>query len=105
MPNLRNAKKALSQSRVRAVRNANVKGHIDTMRRMFRKLLEAGKIEQAKKLVSELDKAMDKAVTKHVFKANTAARVKSRSMLALNKAAAAPKKEPVVKKEKVAKAK
>lgn len=91
MPNLRNAKKALGQSRVRAVRNANVKGHIDTMRRSFRKLLEAGKIEDAQKLVRELDQAMDKAVTKHVFKANTAARVKSRTMLALNKAAVAKK--------------
>ncbi len=91
MPNLRNAKKALNQSRVRAVRNANVKGHIDTMRRSFRKLLDAGKIEDAQKLVRELDQAMDKAVTKHVFKANTAARVKSRTMLALNKAAVAKK--------------
>ena len=91
MPNLRNAKKALGQSRVRAARNANVKGHIDTMRRSFRKLLEAGKIEDAQKLVRELDQAMDKAVTKHVFKANTAARVKSRTMLALNKAAVAKK--------------
>lgn len=100
MPNLRNAKKALKQSDVRRVRNANVKGHIDTMRRSFRKLLEAGKIEDAQKLVRELDQAMDKAVTKHVFKANTAARVKSRTMLALNKAAVAPKKEVVAKKAK-----
>ena len=91
MPNLRNAKKALKQSEVRRVRNANVKGHIDTMRRSFRKLLEAGKIEDAQKLVRELDQAMDKAVTKHVFKANTAARVKSRTMIALNKAAVAKK--------------
>ena len=91
MPNLKNAKKALKQSEVRRVRNANVKGHIDTMRRSFRKLLEAGKIEDAQKLVRELDQAMDKAVTKHVFKANTAARVKSRSMIALNKAAATKK--------------
>ncbi len=100
MPNLRNAKKAMKQSEVRRVRNANVKGHIDTMRRSFRKLLEAGKIEDAQKLVRELDQAMDKAVTKHVFKANTAARVKSRAMLALNKAAAAPKKEAAAKKTK-----
>ncbi len=100
MPNLRNAKKALKQSEVRRVRNANVKGHIDTMRRSFRKLLESGKIEDAQKLVRELDQAMDKAVTKHVFKANTAARVKSRTMLALNKAASAPKKEVAAKKTK-----
>lgn len=92
MPNLSNAKKALAQSKVRAARNANVKGHIDSMRRSFRKLLEAGKIEDAQKLVRELDQAMDKSVTKHVVKANTAARVKSRTMIALNKAIAAKKK-------------
>ncbi|MEK9155666.1 MAG: 30S ribosomal protein S20 [Patescibacteria group bacterium] len=92
MPNLRNAKKALAQSKVRAVRNANVKGHIDSMRRSFRKLLAAGNIEEAQKLVRELDQAMDKSVTKHVIKANTAARVKSRTMIALNKAVANKKK-------------
>ncbi len=92
MPNLSNAKKALAQSKVRAARNANVKGRIDSMRRAFRKLLDAGNIEEAQKLVRELDQAMDKSVTKHVVKANTAARVKSRTMVALNKAIAAKKK-------------
>lgn len=91
MPNLKNAKKALAQSKVRAVRNQNIKGHIDSLRRSFRKLLEAGKIDDAKKLIAELNKAMDKSVTKRVIKANTAARVKSRTMIALNKAAAAKK--------------
>lgn len=102
MPNLRNAKKALIQSRVRAARNANVKGHIESLRRSFRKLLEAGKIDDAKKLINELNQAMDKSVTKHVVKANTAARVKSRAMMALNKAAVAT---PVVAKAKTAKKK
>ncbi len=92
MPNLSNAKKALAQSKVRAARNANVKGRIDSMRRSFRKLLDTGNIEEAQKLVRELDQAMDKSVTKHVVKANTAARVKSRTMIALNKAIAAKKK-------------
>lgn len=92
MPNLRNAKKALKQSQVRAVRNANVRGHIDSLRRSFRKLLESGKTEEAQKLINELNQAMDKSVTKNVVKANTAARVKSRTMVALNKALAAKKK-------------
>jgi ribosomal protein S20 len=92
MPNLSNAKKALAQSKVRAARNANVKGRIDSLRRSFRKLIDSGNIEEAQKLVRELDQAMDKSVTKHVVKANTAARVKSRTMVALNKAIAAKKK-------------
>lgn len=91
MPNLKNAKKALAQNAVRAVRNKHVKGHIDSLRRSFRKLLDAGKFDEAKTLINELNKAMDKSVTKHVVKANTAARVKSRTMLALNKAAATKK--------------
>ena len=92
MPNLKNAKKALKQSQVRAVRNEKVRGHIESLRRSFRKLLEAGKIEEAQKLINELNKAMDKSVTKRVVKANTAARVKSRAMANLNKAVAAKKK-------------
>lgn len=91
MPNLRNAQKALAQSKVRAIRNANVKGHIDSMRRSFTKLLALGKLDDARKLVQELDQAMDKSVTKKIVKANTAARVKSRTMLALNKAMAVKK--------------
>ncbi|MFA6018201.1 MAG: 30S ribosomal protein S20 [Patescibacteria group bacterium] len=91
MPNLKNAKKALKQSNVRAVRNANVKAHIDSMRRAFKKLLEAGSIEEAQKLVCELNQAIDKSVTKKIVKANTASRVKSRTMIALNKVIAAKK--------------
>jgi small subunit ribosomal protein S20 len=92
MPNLRNAKKALKQSQTRAVRNEHVRGHIESLRRSFRKLLDAGNIEEAQKLVNEINKAMDKAVTKRVVKANAASRVKSRMMVNLKKAVVAKKK-------------
>lgn len=86
MPNLKNAKKALKQSLVRTERNKIVSANIDSMRRNFRKLLEAGKIDDATKLVRDLGKALDKAVTKKVVKLNAASRIKSRAMATLKKA-------------------
>jgi len=85
MPNLKNAKKALKQSIARASRNKIVEANIDSMRRQFRKLLEAGKHEDASKLVRDLGKTLDKAVTKNVLKLNTAARIKSRTAIRLAK--------------------
>jgi small subunit ribosomal protein S20 len=85
MPNLQNAKKALRQSIVRAGRNKQMRERIDFMRRSFRKLLAENKLDDAKKLVSDLTQALDKAVGKNLIKKNTAARVKSRAMAHLNK--------------------
>ena len=87
MPILQNAKKALRQSQVREARNIKVRENIAFMRRNFRKLLEAKKLDEAKALIRDLGKALDKAVTKGVVKKNTAARIKSRSTIRLNKAA------------------
>lgn len=85
MPNLKNAKKALRQSIVRAERNTKVRENIAFMRREFRKLLTDKKLDEAKALIKNLTQALDKAVGKNVMKANTASRVKSRAMLHLNK--------------------
>lgn len=85
MPNLQNAKKALRQSVVRAGRNKLMNERIDYMRRSFRKLLAEKKLDEAKKLVSELAQALDKAVGKNILKKNAAARIKSRTMAHLNK--------------------
>ena len=85
MPNLKNAKKALRQSIVRAERNTKVRENIAYMRREFRKLLTDKKLDEAKTLVKNLTQALDKAVKNNVVKANTAARVKSRAMTHLNK--------------------
>ncbi len=85
MPNLQNAIKALRQAKVRAERNKRRKNALETMRRMFRIKLEAGKIDEAKKLAQDIYQAIDKAVGKGVVKLNTGARVKSRMMARLNK--------------------
>lgn len=85
MPNLQNAKKALRQSLVRADRNKLMRERLDFMRRSFRKLLAENKLDEAKKLISNLSQALDKAAGKNLIKKNAAARVKSRAMAHLNK--------------------
>jgi len=86
MPNLANAKKALRQNLARAARRQPIIEEIHSSRRHFRKLLEAGKIEEAKAIMPKLDQMLDKAVTKNIFKLNKAARVKSRLMASLQRA-------------------
>ena len=88
MPQLANAKKALRQSAKRFERNKIVRAEIHSMRRSFRKLLEAKKFDEAQKMVPMLDKKLDKAVTKNVFKKNKSARIKSRLMKSLHAAKA-----------------
>ena len=87
MPNLANAKKALRQSEKRAARNKTVKDEIASLRRHFKTAMKDKKAEEAKKLALSIATKLDKATTKHVFKKNTAARLKSRMMLAVNKMA------------------
>ena len=88
MPNLDNAKKALRQADKRAARNKVIRDEIHSLRRSFRKLVDSGKIEDAKKMVPLMDKKLDKSVTKNIFKKNKIARVKSRLAAKLNKASA-----------------
>ncbi len=85
MPNLANAKKALRQSVKRALRNKTVKDEITSLRRHLKVAIKDKKIEEAKKLAQSLATKMDKAAGKKVMKKNTAARLKSRMMIAVNK--------------------
>ncbi len=85
MPNLANAKKALRQSKKKADRNKVVFEEIQSLRRRFRKLLEAKKFDEAKLMTDLINKKSDKAVTKRVIKKNHASRIKARSMAMLNR--------------------
>lgn len=86
MPNLQNAMKALRQANVRALRNKTRVNVLDTMKRQFRKALEAGKPAEAKEILSKLGQALDKASSKGVVKQNNVARTKSRLAIKLNAA-------------------
>ncbi len=88
MPNLPNAKKALRQSFTRYERNKLVRDEMHSLRRKLRKLIEAGKLDEAKKLMPTIDKKADKAVTKGIYKRNKAARIKARSMASIRRAEA-----------------
>jgi small subunit ribosomal protein S20 len=78
MPNLANAKKALRQADRRAARNKVKREELHSLRRMFRKLVEAGKLDEAKNMIPKLDKKIDKAIKDNIIKKNAGARVKSR---------------------------
>lgn len=97
MPQLANAKKALRQSKKKAARNKVHLDEIHSLRRKLRKLLEAGKNSEAIELVKLLDKRVDKAVKKNLFKMNKGARIKSRYMAHVNEATAAKKEEKTAK--------
>ena len=86
MPILPNAKKALRQSIRRGKRNKTILDEIDSLRRHFKVSLKEKKVEEAKKLVQSLTQKMDKAVSKKILKQNTVSRLKSRMVIAVNKA-------------------
>ncbi|PIX62358.1 30S ribosomal protein S20 [Candidatus Uhrbacteria bacterium CG_4_9_14_0_2_um_filter_41_50] len=88
MPQLAHAKKALRQSIKRFEANKIVRAEIDSMRRHFRKLLEAKNIDEAKAIIPELQQKLDKAVVKNIYKQNKSARIISRMSAALAKTVA-----------------
>ncbi len=58
----------------------------------FRKLVVAGKIEEAKKMVPEVEQAIDKAAKTNLIKGNNASRKKARLAAYLTKSAKAKTK-------------
>ena len=78
MPITRSAQKALRQSLRRRQRNLVKKEAYKRPVRDVRKLVAAGKSDEAKKLLPQLYKALDKAAKTNVIKKNKAARLKSR---------------------------
>jgi len=77
-PITKSAKKALRQSLKRRVRNLRKKEKIKNLFKQVKKLIFQKKIEEIKKLLPEIYKALDKAAKTGVIKKNTAARKKSR---------------------------
>ncbi len=84
MPNKASAKKALRQSKKRAIRNKIRLARIRDLRRHFRKSIEAKDREKAESLIKDLIVELDKAAQKKIIKLNTAARKKSRLMKKFN---------------------
>lgn len=78
MPIKKSAKKALRQSFKRRARNLTYKRKIKKLTKDIRKLVFQKKIKEAKSLLPQIYKILDKAIKIGVVKKNTAARKKSR---------------------------
>ena len=74
----KSAKKALRQSLKRRKTNAVQKSKIKNLLKQVRNLASQKKTEEAKKLLPQLYKILDKAAKTGLIKKNTAARKKSR---------------------------
>lgn len=77
MPNIKSAKKELRKSKKRSLKNKTVKENLKTILKKGRKSIE-GKAGDAKDLLTQSIKALDKAAQKGIIKKNTAKRKKSR---------------------------
>lgn len=85
MPNIKSAIKALRQSKRRKVRNVIRKNTYKAAVKQFKKLVIAGKKDEALKLLPQVYKNLDKAAKTGAIKKNTASRLKSRTTRLLAK--------------------
>lgn len=72
------ALKSLKQSRKRHLANLKVKERIKSAVKIFKKLLQEKKFEEAKKQLDKIYSLLDKAAKKKVIHPNKASRKKSR---------------------------
>jgi len=77
-PITKSAKKALRQSKKRRARNIQKKKIIKKSLKEIKKIVSEKKNEEAKKLLPQVYKLLDKAAKTGLIKKNTAARKKSR---------------------------
>jgi len=85
MPITKSAKKAIRQNIRRRARNLVYKSRIKDLIKEIRVLITEKKIEEAKKILPQVYKILDKAAKVGVIKKNSATRKKSRLAKLLNK--------------------
>jgi len=78
MPIKKSAKKALRKSEKRKILNLKIKKEIKNLLKEIKGLISQKKIDEAKKLLPRVYKALDKAAKRGVIKKNTASRKKKR---------------------------
>ena len=88
MPNIKSAKKRGKVIEKKTLRNNMIKSEYKSAVKKFEEAVAAGKIEDAKVLLSQATKKIDQACTKGVIVKNTAARKKSNLSKKLNAAMA-----------------
>lgn len=85
MPHHKSALKRVRQTEKRTERNRSLRSTLRTGIKKFIKILESDNLENAKNAYKEVQKTIDKAVSKGIIHRNTAARNKSRLRIALQK--------------------
>lgn len=85
MPITKSAKKALRQNKRRQKRNTAYKNKMKTLIKKVRVLASDKKTDEAKKMLPQVYKILDKSAKENVIKRNTASRQKSRLTKLVNK--------------------
>jgi small subunit ribosomal protein S20 len=83
MPNTASAKKRMRQDAVRRIRNRATKSSIRTQLRRVREAIAEKDLEKCQTEFRSLVQKLDRAATRNVIHANTAARTKSRLSAAI----------------------
>lgn len=84
MPITKSAKKALRQSKRRKARNLQKKEKIKSLIKQVRNLVLEKNVKEAKKLLPQVYKFLDKAAKTKLIKKNTASRKKARITKLIN---------------------
>jgi len=92
VPNLASTAKRVRQNERNRTRNRSRKAELKTETRKLTDALHDGKLDQAKKLLTQVTKKLDQVAAKGSVHRNTASRRKSRLAKRLNAAAAAKSK-------------
>ena len=85
MPIIKSAKKALRQNIKRRKENSRKKRTIKKLSKKLDNLISSNKMKEAKEILPQLYKALDKAAKTNVIKKRAASRKKSRLSKKLNK--------------------
>ena len=88
---LKSAKKVIRSSAKKRVFNVRRKAGTDSAKKEVVRLVKVGKIEDARKALDALYKALDKTAKTKFIKKNKASRLKSRMAKFVNKVAASKK--------------
>lgn len=78
MPNIKSSKKAVKVIAKKTANNHELKMRVQNLIKNCEKEIAAGKVEEANKLLKDIQKYTDKAVSKGFIKKNTADREKAR---------------------------
>ena len=85
MADHKSALKRVRQTIKRTAHNRSMRADLRTIIKKFRLLQESGNIEQARDAYTDVQKNIDKAITKGILHKRTGARYKSRLALSLTK--------------------